>query len=198
MNDSVRSLLKRRKVHLLAALVGGAAFFSLFNTAINFIIMNVQLFLQSEGAFDIGTMTFAVGSLLFTFSLLPSEAYYVLGGMSFIATGLVYYKLRTNFRELEEKHAKGSSRFTTLQEIKHQYKAIPEKSKEYKGGGGVPISRYKERIFIDDSPVNNLWVGTTRSGKGEMGMFPMIDIYSRAEEKASMVFNDPKGGATRS
>lgn len=194
----VKDLVKKRKVHLLAALLGGWLFFSLFNTMLNFIITNVQVFLQSEGAFDISTMIFDVGALLLTFNLLPPGAYYVLSAFGFISFSIIYYKLRTNFRELEEKHAKGSSRFTTLDEIKHQYKAVPEKTTSYKGGGGVPVSRYKDKIFIDDSPVNNMWVGTTRSGKGEMGMFPMIDIYSRAEEKASMVFNDPKGGATRS
>lgn len=190
---AVKDFVKKRKVHLLAALLGGWLFFSLFNTVLNFIITNVQVFLQSEGAFDISTMVFDVGALLFTFRLLPPGAYYVLSALGFILFVIIYYKLRTNFRELEEKHAKGSSRFTTLDEIKHQYKAVPEKTTPYKGGGGVPVSRYKDKIFIDDSPVNNMWVGTTRSGKGEMGMFPMIDIYSRAEEKASMVFNDPKG-----
>src|SRR5699024_3729872 len=83
--------------------------------------------------------------------------------------------------------------FSTLKEIKQQFKAVPEKKKFYAGGGGVPISRYKNKIYVDDSPVNNLWIGTTRSGKGEMGVFPMIDIYSRAEEQASMIINDPKG-----
>ena len=32
----------------------------------------------------------------------------------------------------------------------------------------------------------------TRSGKGEMFVFPIIDILSRAEEKASLVITDPK------
>lgn len=47
--------------------------------------------------------------------------------------------------------------------------------------------------MVDDSAVNNLIIGTTRSGKGEMFVFPTIDAYSRGTEKPSMVFNDPKG-----
>ena len=50
----------------------------------------------------------------------------------------------------------------------------------------------REVLYIDDSPTNNLIIGTTRSGKGELFVFPTIDLYSRAEEKASLIVNDPK------
>lgn len=120
------------------------------------------------------------------------EIYGIFALISFVCSVVVAYKLRSNFNSLEDGQ-KGTSRFTTLEELKKQYKSVPEKTHAFKGGGGVPISRYKNKLFIDDSPVNNLWIGTTRSGKGEIGMFSMIDIYSRAEKKASMVLNDPKG-----
>lgn len=54
------------------------------------------------------------------------------------------------------------------------------------------------KLCIDDSPVNNLIIGTTRSGKGETFVIPTIDVYSRAENQPSIILNDPKGGATRS
>nr|WP_246791622.1 type IV secretory system conjugative DNA transfer family protein [Clostridium perfringens] len=101
------------------------------------------------------------------------------------------FDLKKSFISLEDGQ-KGTSRFTTLEEIKAQYKEVPEKKEGFKGGGGVPISRHKDKIYIDTSPVNNLIIGTTRSGKGEMFVVPLIDIYSRAEEQASMVLNDPK------
>jgi len=101
------------------------------------------------------------------------------------------YLIRTNYKDANIGQ-KGVSRWTTLDEIKEQYKCIPEKADTYPGGGGVPVCRYKDKIFIDDSPVNNLIIGITRSGKGEMYVFPMIDIYSRAEKQASMVITDPK------
>jgi type IV secretion system protein VirD4 len=111
---------------------------------------------------------------------------------AFICSMVVVYKLQSNFRSLKDGQ-KGTSRFTTLDELKKQYRAVPEKTHSFEGGGGIPISRYKNKLFIDDSPVNNLWIGTTRSGKGEIGVFSIIDIYSRAKEKASMVINDSKG-----
>lgn len=87
---------------------------------------------------------------------------------------------------------KGDSRWTTLKEIQEQYKEIPEKDKKYPGMPGIIISRWKNKIYIDDSVVNNLIIGITRSGKGEMFVFPSIDIYSRAEIQPSMIICDPK------
>lgn len=127
--------------------------------------------------------TFLFSNLLFlTISLL----------VSLIVSLFAVYKFKSNFGSLK-KEQRGSSRFTTLKEIQKQYKEVPEIKEGYSGSGGVPVSRYKDKIYIDDSAVNNLIVGTTRSGKGETFIFPAIDIYSRAENKPSMVFNDPKG-----
>lgn len=88
---------------------------------------------------------------------------------------------------------KGDSRFTTVKELKDQYPSIPEKSKGFKGYGGFPISHYKDRYFIDTETNHNIVVGTSRSGKGQTIVVPMIDNLSRAEKKSSMVINDPKG-----
>lgn len=187
MMKKIKKGFQTRKVHVLLSVVGGLAFFFALNGLLNFIVFN---FFSLIGSGEINTnVAFFIGMT----NQLSMLAYGFLGIASFLVIALLLYKLRTNFNELEEAHAKGSSRFTTLEEIKKQYKAIPEKKQTYPGNGGVPISRYKDKIFIDDSPVNNMWVGTTRSGKGEMGMFPMIDVYSRAENKASMVVNDAKG-----
>lgn len=46
---------------------------------------------------------------------------------------------------------------------------------------------------IDQTTVNNIIYGITRSGKGETIMLPLIDILSRAAKKCSMFVNDPKG-----
>ena len=93
---------------------------------------------------------------------------------------------------------KGDSRFKTIDEIQKEYREIPEKDIPFPGRGGTIISRYKDRLYIDDSIVNNLIIGMTRSGKGEFYVFPTIDIYSRAEEKSSMVIMDPKTELFRS
>lgn len=107
--------------------------------------------------------------------------------------------IRASYGRIEEGQ-KGTSKFVTLKEVKEQYKSIKEledkeefESGGYDGKGGIVVCRNKDRIFIDDSPVNNLIIGITRSGKGELWLFPTIDVYSRAKEKSSMILNDPKG-----
>ena len=97
-----------------------------------------------------------------------------------------------NFRDLKAAQ-KGSARFTTFQELKQQYRDVPDRKETYTGSGGVPVGRYRDRLYIDDSAVNNLVIGTTRSGKGETFVFSTIDLYSRAERQASLIINDPKG-----
>lgn len=108
-----------------------------------------------------------------------------------IADVLLIYKIRTAYKDLNVGQ-KGTERWTTLDEIKEQYRAVPEKTYPFKGKGGVPICRYEDQIFIDDSPVNTLVIGITRAGKGETITYPTIDIYSRCEEKPSMIITDPK------
>ncbi|MDB8803191.1 type IV secretory system conjugative DNA transfer family protein [Romboutsia sp. 1001216sp1] len=113
--------------------------------------------------------------------------------------------IKKSFNEIADGQ-KGTARFATREEIASQYRAVPIKDEGFKGKGGVPIARgyhfYKDNygntkeeevMYIDDSSVNNIIIGTTRSGKGETFVVPTIDIYSRAEEKPSMVINDPKG-----
>ncbi|MBS6502193.1 MAG: type IV secretory system conjugative DNA transfer family protein [Clostridium sp.] len=147
--------------------------------------------------------------------LIPNLSYPILYVIGYGILSLVGFKivlnLKASFRDIREGQ-KGTSRFTTMKEIDEQYKCVDEvESIEerdiggYKGKGGVPIARgykdyilidgkkvRKEVMYIDDSSSNNLIIGTTRSGKGELYVFPTIDLYSRAKEKASLVVNDPK------
>ncbi|MGX9758835.1 VirD4-like conjugal transfer protein, CD1115 family [Clostridioides difficile] len=102
--------------------------------------------------------------------------------------------LRISFNKLEEGQ-KGTARFATLEEINTQYRSVPKRDIPFEGLGGIPIARnlVKDEIYIDDSIVNNLIIGMTRSGKGETFILPSLDIYSRAKNKISLVINDPKG-----
>ncbi|MEH6944797.1 type IV secretory system conjugative DNA transfer family protein [Bacillus sp. JJ722] len=133
---------------------------------------------------------------LSSFFEMPISDYPIYYCIAFVISGLFVlrfiYLVRTNYKDLNQEQ-KGSSRFTTEEELKKQYKAVPERKQHYKGNGGVVISRLGNQIFIDDSPVNNLIIGTTRSGKGETFVFPCIDVYSRAEFQPSLILNDPKG-----
>src|SRR5699024_7311030 len=185
--------MSNRKTHIIITIICFFVVFLLLNSITNLITITVKDVFKSDDVFTFTGTDLSVTTILFNFNEVTGMGYIALTMISLFVSFFIYYKLRLNFKRLEDSGSKGTSRFSTLKEIKQQFKAVPEKKKFYAGGGGVPISRYKNKIYVDDSPVNNLWIGTTRSGKGEMGVFPMIDIYSRAEEQASMIINDPKG-----
>lgn len=87
---------------------------------------------------------------------------------------------------------KGRQRFTTPEEIKEQYLEIDPLETRYPGEPGILVARIEDRFYIDTSVVNNLILGITRSGKGELLAKTSIEIYSRAMHQPSMVINDPK------
>lgn len=114
---------------------------------------------------------------------------YILVGI-FIIYCILRLKIKTKRLDMEEK---GRSRFTTLKEIQQQYLEIDERDTEVPGSGGFPISRYKNKIYIDTNTTHNLIIGATRSKKGEDILFPFIDIVSRSKNKPSIIDLDPKG-----
>lgn len=111
-----------------------------------------------------------------------------------VLLGMFFYsKLKYKHKENISYGQKGDSRFTTQEEMDEQYIAIPEKEKSFKGVGGIPVSHYKDKYYVDTDTVNSAILGVSRSGKGEMVIVPMIDNLSRAEIQSSLVVNDPKG-----
>ena len=88
---------------------------------------------------------------------------------------------------------KGDSRLATVPEIWRQYRWIPDAKETFKGIGGIPVSHFLGFYAIDRDTVNSLVIGASRSGKGQLLVYPMIDILSRAQEQSAMVVNDPKG-----
>uniref|UniRef100_UPI003F4961CC VirD4-like conjugal transfer protein, CD1115 family n=1 Tax=Bacillus multifaciens TaxID=3068506 RepID=UPI003F4961CC len=124
---------------------------------------------------------------------LPMKTYLFLFMLLGLISILAYSKFSYKSDENVVWDQKGDSRFLTIQEIKERYPAIPESGERYKGYGGVPVSHYQDKYFIDTTTVNTAIIGISRSGKGEIIVVPLIDILSRALIQSSMVVNDPKG-----
>ena len=164
-------------------------FFFLINFLINIfavIFSNMQLILKNE------TVHIDYGSLIYTFPY-NYWVYIALAVIIFLIVGIKFFvRMKVSFHDYNVGQH-GTERFLTFKEIKEQYKEIPEAGESFLGRGGIPVCRYQDKIYIDDDLVNSLIVGTTRSGKGVDFVFPIIDIFSRAQEKASMVIFDPKG-----
>lgn len=105
-----------------------------------------------------------------------------------------WYKFKISYsEEYFNVGQKGTARWTTVDEIKQQYKEIPDRGNEiYQGQPGTIVAHFDGKLYIDTNICNNLILGITRSGKNEMYVYKSIDVYSRAEVKHSMIVNDPK------
>lgn len=113
----------------------------------------------------------------------------------FIAVLDVAFVYQIKFAYSEEEiniGQKGTQRWTELEEIKEQYIEIEDRKIEYDGPPGFPICEHGNKIYIDTSPVNNVVIGTTRSGKGETMVYKSIDVYSRSKQRPSIVAIDMK------
>ena len=108
---------------------------------------------------------------------------------------VMYFKfafdVRTSYATLNVGQ-KGTAAWTTREEIERQYIKVHENEGSFEGYGGIPVARDGDHIFIDPTNVNNLIIGSTRSGKGQLIIEPMAEIISRAEKQCSMVITDPK------
>ncbi|MEK7019789.1 VirD4-like conjugal transfer protein, CD1115 family [Bacillus sp. FSL R9-9410] len=110
-----------------------------------------------------------------------------------LISALAYSKFNYKSDENVVWDQKGDNRTLTIQEIKDRYPAIAESGERFKGYGGVPVSHYQDKYYIDTTTVNTAIIGISRSGKGEIIVVPLMDILSRALIQSSMVVNDPKG-----
>lgn len=182
----VNKFLSSKYVLGTAAIVMAVILFLFFNYVLN-------LFANLKYIFtDIGNAQAYTG-IKYAFIIRPQNFifYIVIVIVIIIAITMFIYKIRTAYKDLNVGQ-KGDERWATIDEIKEQYKAVPEKTERFEGKGGVPVCWYKNEIYIDDSPVNTIVVGGTRAGKGETCTYPTIDIYSRSSEQPSMIILDPK------
>lgn len=202
-----KSLLKNdKKIMRLNEFIGmketkiiiAVLYLILGNSIVNYIInscKNLPEYLANgnpEQYFGIGNIFFDFKQIFAKDSILPFI--YLIALIFFaISTVVLIYKIDTYIgMKSINKGQKGVERWTALSEIKEQYKEIPDTKIPFPGRGGIPVCEYKDKLYIDDGAVNNLILGITRSGKGEMFVYKVIDILSRALEKASMIIGDLK------
>ncbi|MCR1952917.1 type IV secretory system conjugative DNA transfer family protein [Clostridium sp. DSM 100503] len=192
LNDNDKSIRILKRLRILATskalnIIGVVLFIFIF------IITNILIRLIDFIFFKFNNANISYPIYKF---ILPKFEFWLIYLIVFLFLIVFYIKLRINIKasfENLEKGQKGSGRLSTLKEIQNEYHEIPEKREKFKGKGGVPISRVGDKIYIDISSTHTIVIGTTRSGKGQGFVLITIDIYSRAREKSSLVFNDPKG-----
>ncbi len=193
----INGVLSDKRILAVICLAVSLIMFCSMNLIIN-LVMEIPGMMENlkDGSFETGMTgsssdSIALMEYLFKINNYPLPLFFIMWLIILIADFRIVCAIRTSYADYNIGQ-KGSEKWTGREEIRSEYKSIPEKTYEYPGRGGVPVARDKNSIYIDDGPVNNLIIGITRSGKGEMFVFPMIDIYSRAKEKASMIITDPK------
>lgn len=179
---------KLTKPRVFTAIYG--AFALLFLFLVNFAIAGIKALSSSVhiGADGVTAERPAVNPFI---PCIPPGLFAVLFIFLLIGYVVFAYKVKVSYGRLDVGQH-GTSRWTTREEIKEQYKQIPDSKERFPGYGGFPVAREGNTLFIDDTPVNNLIIGMSRSGKGEIFVFSLMDIYSRAQFQPSMILPDPK------
>lgn len=113
-----------------------------------------------------------------------------------ISIGIAYYTDFNGHRKVRgkvNKDIEGSARWATMSEIRKKLTAVPKNDIGKAKTTGIPLASDKNNIYVDTATVNSLIVGTTRSGKGQLIVMPMLRLLAKAQDKQSFVVNDPKG-----
>ncbi|EAC8225589.1 type IV secretory system conjugative DNA transfer family protein [Listeria monocytogenes] len=145
-----------------------------------------------EGQATATTSSLFQVSYLWTFQGQWWQAYLVVYIIVSFLIGRKIYAKRMAYRNILL-GLKGTMRWTTLDEIKQQYHAIPTNHQPYEGSAGIPIIHYDGFIYIDVNKTNALIDASTQSGKTETFTYPFLDSIMRASEKDSAVILDIKG-----
>lgn len=163
--------------------------FLLCNFMINFLSDMGTLFIPKSRYQT--NLFFKMISYLFGIHIRNIGVYIIFAVVDTIITLMFVYKVYISNKEYNVGQ-KGKERFETLEEIQREYKCISIKDDTVPGTGGIPVSYYDRKFYIDDGPVNNIILAMTRGGKDQAFALPMLDIYLRAEEKSSLLIGDVK------
>lgn len=91
------------------------------------------------------------------------------------------------------KGVKGKAHWLKEEEVENLLASFPEDDIKECPSGGIPLWREKGKIYVDTETIHSLIIGTTRSGKGQTFVMPMMRYICNAKIKHSMILNDPKG-----
>lgn len=109
-----------------------------------------------------------------------------------VIVGKSMYHKRMAFRDILL-GIKGTSRWTTLEEIQAQYKRVPTNHEVYEGVAGIPILHHDGFVYMDVNKTNTFVDASTQSGKTEMFTYPFLEHIMRASIQDSAIILDIKG-----
>lgn len=94
-------------------------------------------------------------------------------------------RIRYNAKEIayNPNHEFGKPDYATVADVIDKTWTLPEYENGRPGGAYI----------VDTSPSNSMIIASTRAGKGQTYIEPIIDTWTRAKEQQNIVINDPKG-----
>lgn len=183
----------RPLIRLTALVVSLALYFILLNLALNYLILyikNLNLVLTDSQAAEQAMAFKAV--YLYT-APVGFDNYIPILGAAILAF-LTVIKLDQQYDiKYGNKTTKGGSRFMTIKEMEKVLYSFPKSHMEKAKHSGIILALEDGKYYIDPSTIHSLIIGTTRSGKGQTFVLPMVRHIALSQEKHSMVLNDPKG-----
>lgn len=171
--------------------------------SLNGIVKKLGIFINGGGAFPIQpsvSWIFRPEVSMPYFKLIYLGLLCIIG----VIVGKRIYHMRIAYKDINL-FTKGTERFTSLEELKKQYKMVPLDDKEYEGKSGIPVATFtkvigfgpwkkeEKYIFIDTKNTNSITIGGTQSGKTSLFSYPTLDLIMGAKEKDSVIINDLKG-----
>lgn len=117
---------------------------------------------------------------------------FVLIGISILIIFLKYIEPMINKYKLKNDNEYGSASFSTIYEIKRNFKK--ENLSNIKRVG-VPIyySKNIKYVWFDTETPHYIYLGSSGSGKSVTAVIPMVTFLANAKEKRSIFVTDPKG-----
>ncbi|MBQ9531611.1 MAG: type IV secretory system conjugative DNA transfer family protein [Eubacterium sp.] len=181
-------------VVLLEFFIIAAISFFVVNVGINYLFLAVDYFKLSKG--QTSTEHIFDFKLEYLYSNKSNVDTFAMVGISMIISFFIVKRLDESWKVRHgNEDLKGDDHFMTLEELKEDKGLYSFDTKDMHSAekSGLPIALEGTRLFIAPDTVHSLIIGTTRSGKGQTFVLPMIRQIAMSKAKHSIVANDPKG-----
>lgn len=191
MKDDKKS--KKAVMHNIAKVFQLLFFTALFFCGSNVLFKYLSLQLKSINNKSLPDNYYAFKTEYLYNGLNLNQPYAVIG-LSFILAVFVVIRLDMSWQvKYGNENIKSDDRWMSLKELKDNFYPCRIDKMHKAEKGGIMVSLKGKKAYLDTENIHTLVIGTTRSGKGQTIILPLIWIISAVKEKQSFITNDMKG-----
>lgn len=189
--------MEEKKDHRpIVRLVQLVFFFVLYYGLVNLLLNYAMLSIKFTAAFEKKQSTKGIFEFNAAYLIKPPADFdlFMVIMITFVLSIITVLKLDTLYNISHgNKEIKGKDRFLTVKELDKYFYSFPDNDMTAAEKSGIIIAHENGRYYIDSETIHSLIIGTTRSGKGQTFVMPMIRHICYSKTKHSLVMNDPKG-----